>query len=73
MATESVKLTFIRVTTDDLLSIGRAAKVLNVSRRTLYNWVEDNKLVTITLGGILFVPKSEIERLQKEKAAAGKL
>jgi len=68
MTSENVKLSSIRITTDDLLSVGRVAKVLNVTRRTLYNWIEANKLVTIQLGGILFVPKTEVERLKNKKA-----
>lgn len=69
MTSEGVKLPSIRITTEDLLSVGRAAKVLNITRRTLYNWIEGNKLVTIQLGGILFVPKSEVERIKKATAA----
>ena len=57
----------IRVTTDDLMSVGRAAKDLNVSRVTAYQWIKDGKLNTIKLGGILFVPISGIERLKKER------
>lgn len=68
MTSEGVKLSSIRITTDDLLSVGRTAKVLGISRRALYNWIDDNKLVTIKLGGILFVPTSEVERLKNKKA-----
>ncbi|MBA7621836.1 hypothetical protein ES703_29204 [subsurface metagenome] len=57
----------IKVTTDDLLSVGRAAKNLNVSRVTAYQWIKDGKLNTIKLGGILFVPISEVERLMNER------
>ncbi|MBA7604519.1 hypothetical protein ES703_11643 [subsurface metagenome] len=57
----------IKVTTDDLMSVGRAAKDLNVSRVTAYQWIKDGKLNTIKLGGILFVPISEVERLKKER------
>lgn len=45
-----------------------AAQQLNESERTIYRWAEKGKIITIRLGGILFVPKSEVERLQKEKA-----
>jgi len=34
----------------------------------LYRWIEANKLIAITFGGILFVPKSEVERLKNKKA-----
>lgn len=57
----------IKVTTDDLLSVGRAAKSLNISRVWLYELIKDGKVNTIRLGGILFVPKSELERLKRER------
>ena len=63
----------IRVTTDDLMSVGRAAKALGISRMTLYRWIDAGNVVTIKLGGILFIPASEVnERLEKQKPTAGK-
>ena len=58
----------IKVTSDDLMSVGRAAKVLNMPRLKLYRWISAGKVVYIKLGGILFVPRSEVERLQNKKA-----
>ena len=60
----------IRVESTDLLSIQQTAKELNMPRTTLYRWAERGKILTIRLGGILFVPKSEIERIKKEKVTA---
>jgi len=60
----------IRVESTDLLSIQQTAKELNIPRTTLYRWAERGKILTIRLGGILFVPKSEIERIKKEKVTA---
>ena len=60
----------IRVESTDLLSIQQTAKKLNMPRTTLYRWGERGKILTIRLGGILFVPKSEIERIKKEKVTA---
>ena len=54
----------IRVTSEDLQSVGRAAKELKISRVTAYQWIKDGKLLTIKLGGILFVPRSEVERIK---------
>ena len=59
----------IRVTSEDLLSVGRAAKELNISRVWLYQLIKNGKVSAIRLGGILFVPKSEIERLKNKQAA----
>jgi len=60
----------IKVTSEDLLSVGRAAKELGISRVWAYQCIKDGKLHTIRLGGILFVPKSEVERVKSEKATA---
>ena len=54
----------IRVTTSDLLSVAQVAKELNQARYTIYRWVEAGKLVGIKLGGILFIPRSEVERIK---------
>ncbi len=64
--------TTIKVMTDDLLSVGKAAKALGQHRTTVYRWVEAGKIVAIKLGGILFIPKSEIERLKNEQATEPK-
>lgn len=57
----------IRIETTDLMSILQAAKELGKPRATIYRWAEKRKIITIQLGGILFVPRSEIERLNKER------
>jgi len=63
----------IKVTTDDLLSVGRAAKSLNISRVWLYELIKNGKVNTIRLGGILFVPNSEVERLKRESKKPSRL
>ncbi len=57
----------IRVTTEDLVSVAKAAEALGRPRLTIYRWIEKGKIHGIRLGGILFIPKSEVERLKKEK------
>lgn len=57
----------IRVETTDLMSVQQAAKELGRPRATVYRWAEKGKIITIRLGGILFIPKSEVERLIKIK------
>ena len=59
----------ITVTTNDLMSVQDAAKVLNRHRYQIYRWIDAGKIISIKLGGILFIPVSEIERLRKEQAA----
>lgn len=51
----------------DPLSVGRAAKELSLPRMTLYRWIYQGKIIAIQFGGILFIPRSEIERLQNQR------
>ncbi|GAI37598.1 unnamed protein product, partial [marine sediment metagenome] len=44
----------------------QAAKQIGVHFTTIYRWVESNKIAWIRFGGILFIPRSEVRRLQKE-------
>ncbi len=57
----------IEVETKDLMSIQEFAKAMHMPRTTVYRWAERNKVITIRLGGILFIPKSEVKRLGNEK------
>ncbi len=59
----------IKVATSDLLSVAQAAHELERPRSTIYRWADAGKIHAIKLGGILFIPKSEVERLKNEKAA----
>ena len=51
---------------DDLVTVPEAAKQLGHHKTTLYRWWKAKKLYLVELGGILFVPKSEIERLKRD-------
>jgi len=59
----------IKILADDLMTVPKAAKALGHPKMTLYRWIDTAKIHAIKLGGILFIPKSEIERLKKERAA----
>ncbi len=59
----------IKIHTDELMSVVQTAKELNKPRLTIYRWIEANKLIGVKLGGILFIPTSEVERVKKEQAA----
>lgn len=54
---------------DDLVTVPAAARKLGLHKTTLYRWWKAKRIYLVELGGILFVPTSEVERLQKEKAA----
>jgi len=61
----------LRVLTDDFVTVPEAAKQLGKPKVTLYRWIDSNRLIAVTFGGILFVPKSEIERIKNKQAAGG--
>lgn len=57
----------INVETPDLISIQQFAKEMSMPRTTVYRWAERGKVVAIRLGGVLFIPRSEVERLKQKK------
>ena len=60
----------IRITTSDLVSVQDAAKELERPRLTVYRWIDAGKIISIKLGGIIFIPKSEVERIKQENKQA---
>ena len=52
----------------EFITVPQAAKELGKPKVTLYRWIDSNKLIAIKFGGILFIPKSEIERLRASAA-----
>ena len=54
----------IKVLSEDIVTVPEAAKRLGRPKMTLYRWIEADKLIAFKLGGILFIPVTEIERLQ---------
>jgi len=62
----------VTVNLNDLMPVGSAAKALGMSRMTIYRWLGGGKIIGIKLGGILFIPRSEIERIKNKVAVAYK-
>lgn len=58
----------IKIATSDLVSVAQAARELGRHRATIYRWADAGKIHGIELGGIIFIPKSEIERLKNNQA-----
>ena len=54
----------ITIRTNDLVSVQDVAKALNRHRYQIYRWLAADKIKCIKLGGVIFIPASEIERLQ---------
>jgi len=59
----------IQKQTTDFMTVRQAAKQIGVHFTTVYRWIDAGTILSINFGGILFIPKSEIERLKNEKAA----
>ena len=49
----------------------QAAKQLGVHFTTIYRWIDAGTILSINFGGILFVPRSEVERLKNNEKATG--
>ncbi len=45
------------------LLVPETARQLGRPKMTLYRWIKAGKIIYVELGGILFIPKSEVERL----------
>ena len=58
----------IRIKTDEVVTVIEAARQLGRPKMTLYRWIHAGKIISIEFGGILFVPKAEVERLKKNRA-----
>ncbi|MFH1091717.1 MAG: helix-turn-helix domain-containing protein [Pseudomonadota bacterium] len=56
------------MTTDDLMSVQQAADALGKQKMTIYRWLEGKggHIVGISLAGTMYIPVSEVERLNKE-------
>ena len=61
----------LKVVTDEFVTVPEAAKQLAKPKMTLYRWIQANKLIAVTFGGILFIPVSEVERLKNSQATEG--
>ncbi len=53
--------------TADFMTARQAAKQIGVHFTTVYRWVDAGTILNINFGGILFIPKSEVERIKREK------
>ena len=53
----------MNIKASDLLSVRQAAAVLDKPPLTIYRWVEKKKIISIKLGGTIFIPKSEVDRI----------
>lgn len=61
----------IAVSTDDLLSISKAAERLNVHRATVYLWIQQGRIYPIHIGGTMFVTLEDVEVLKEQREREG--
>ena len=54
----------------DYVNQSRTAEVLGVSRMTIWQWIKDGRIQAVIIGGLRMIPRSEVERLQKEIPSA---
>lgn len=58
------------VDTTEVYDTMEAARKIGIGYATLYRWIKSGKLLAIKLAGRTLIPKTEVERLQKERATA---
>lgn len=58
----------ITVDTGEVYDVLEASHLIGLGYATLYRRIKAGKLIAIKLAGRTLIPKSEVERLQKEKA-----
>lgn len=51
---------------NDIVNLSYALAKLHVSRMTIYRWAKQGKILAVKFGKSTFIPKSEIERLNRE-------
>ena len=58
----------IKVRTDDVLTVTEAARELKRARLTIYRWIGAHKIIGLRFGDVLYIPKSEVERIKNKQA-----
>jgi len=54
----------ITVYSEEIVTVPEAARQLSRPKMTLYRWIKKQQLVAIELGGVLFIPVTEVARLK---------
>ena len=50
-----------------LMTIADAAEALDVNRKTVYRWIEDEEIRAVRKGKHLRIPNSEVKRILEEE------
>jgi len=59
----------IVVDTGEVYAATEAASLIGIGYATLYRWIKSGKLISIKLAGRTLIPKTEVDRIKKERAA----
>lgn len=52
---------------DRYFTVSEAAKKLEVSRQTVYRWIEDNEIPTESVGGVTLIKKKTLNKYMRKK------
>jgi excisionase family DNA binding protein len=54
----------------ELLTVSQAAEAFMATSQTIRNWIRSDRLTAVRIGNRFLIPRSEVERLRGEIAAA---
>jgi excisionase family DNA binding protein len=57
------------ITVDNVYETAEAAQLIGIGYATLYRWIKAGKLTPIRIAGRTLIPKSEVDRLRRERNA----
>ena len=60
----------IVIDTDEVYELEEAAQLLGIGIATLFRWMKKGQIIPLRLSNRTFIPKSEIERLNKRNKQA---
>jgi len=63
----------ITLQTSDLLNYPEAARILNVSRQSIYNFIEQGELFPVIVGRARFLLREDVLRLKAQRDRRGAL
>ena len=55
------------ITITDPVRARDAAEMLGVGTSTIWDWIRRGKILAIKFGGTTFIPRSQVEKIQKER------
>jgi excisionase family DNA binding protein len=57
------------IESEDLFDVEEAAGLLGIGYATVYRWISSKKIIPVRMDNRTLIPRSEVERLKREKAA----